>query len=209
MPPISLQVGERHFCTSEDTLTGESEYFKALLSGNFSDKQSDGSIFIDRDGDMFVHILRYLRTSTYPLFYDHLKGHDEALYKQVLDEAEYFTMDKLIHYLVNHHYRKVVKCTKRVSLEDFPETTSLSATFRGADGEIVELFPPYRETRKIYICPRGIYSHMDNEDACGKQCRSARGDYPYEDRPEIKIIQVYTRTEIQKEVLNSHHGRQE
>ena len=57
---IILQVGERTFKTYKSTLT-KSPYFKALLSDKFGDKQSDGSYFIDRDGEYFVYLLRFLR----------------------------------------------------------------------------------------------------------------------------------------------------
>ena len=211
MPPVSLQVGERHFCTSEDTLTGESEVLKDLLLGKSSDKQSDGPIFIDRDGDLFVHILRYLRTNTYPLFHDNLKGHDEALYRRVFYEAEYFAIDKLKDYLDKNRYRQAIRCTKRVNVTESPYPTSAYSplpSFECMNGEIIEL-SPHVHTRKVYICPRGIAVHMDNEGACGRQCSNARGANPYEHRTEIKIVQVYTRTELQEEVLNSNHSRQE
>lgn len=57
---IILQVGERTFKTYKSTLT-KSPYFKALFSDNFGDKQSDGSYFIDRNGEYFAYLLQFLR----------------------------------------------------------------------------------------------------------------------------------------------------
>lgn len=78
--PIRLQVGERHFTTTRDTLTAESRYFASLLSGRWDNALEDGSYFIDADPMLFDHILRYLRRGIFPLFVDMAKGHDYHLY---------------------------------------------------------------------------------------------------------------------------------
>ena len=57
---ITVQVGERTFETFKSTLT-KSPYFEALLADNFGDKQSDGSYFIDRNGNHFEYLLDFLR----------------------------------------------------------------------------------------------------------------------------------------------------
>merc|ERR1712079_202184 len=57
---ITLRVGGRIFRTSKATLL-KSLYFKALLGNKFGDQARDGSYFIDRDGDFFKYIMRFLR----------------------------------------------------------------------------------------------------------------------------------------------------
>lgn len=87
---VTLQVGERRFETTTDTLKGAA-YFEAITATRWeSQKQSDGSYFVDADPDIFEHILRYLRHEILPVHYDQLKGHGYALYLAMLHQAEYF-----------------------------------------------------------------------------------------------------------------------
>lgn len=93
--PITLQVGERRFITTIDTLTQESVFFSSLLSGRWDNAQADGSYFIDADGHLFAYILRYLRRNILPIFYDNHKGHDHGLYLALLIEARFFQIARL------------------------------------------------------------------------------------------------------------------
>lgn len=63
---VLLQVGERRFTTTNETLTNESTFFASLLSGRWSNALPDGSHFIDADPMLFEHILRYLRRGVLP-----------------------------------------------------------------------------------------------------------------------------------------------
>ena len=84
-------------------------YFKCLLSGEWSDKQDDGSYFIETNAHIFEHILRYLRTGDFPVFYDRAKGHDFALYQALLEEAKYFAIERLEKWLCERKYLKIVE----------------------------------------------------------------------------------------------------
>ncbi|KAK8196947.1 uncharacterized protein BKA78DRAFT_340689 [Phyllosticta capitalensis] len=107
--PITLQVCTRRFVTTRDTLRSGSPYFEALLSSRWAHNvQSDGSIFIDADPDLFAHILRFLRREVYPVFFDVDKGHDYALYTALQEEGRYFRIDKLFQWLEEKRYLKVV-----------------------------------------------------------------------------------------------------
>lgn len=63
MATIKLNVGGKIFETTRSTLC-KSQYFDILLSGKFNDTQKD-VIFIDRDSDIFKHVLRLLRNPLY------------------------------------------------------------------------------------------------------------------------------------------------
>ena len=76
---ITVQVGERRFVATSETLTQKSGFFSSLLSGRWNNMEADGSYFIDGDVALFEHILRYLRRGVLPLFYDNAKGHDLCL----------------------------------------------------------------------------------------------------------------------------------
>ncbi|KAG0152949.1 hypothetical protein PDIDSM_1908 [Penicillium digitatum] len=101
---ITLQVGERRFVTTLQTLVPESNFFASLLSGRWDDARADGSYFLDADPTLFEHILRYLRRRVLPIFYDIGKGHDHALYLALLEEAKYFQIARLQDWLENKQY---------------------------------------------------------------------------------------------------------
>ena len=81
---ISLDVGGMKFKTTNTTLN-KSAYFKALLSGKFGDRvQSDGSYFIDRDGEYFKYLLNYMRYGYVSIPAKYAKMiHLEALFYQI------------------------------------------------------------------------------------------------------------------------------
>ncbi|XP_071118622.1 BTB/POZ domain-containing protein KCTD7-like isoform X2 [Haliotis cracherodii] len=65
---IDLNVGGRHLTTSLSTLT---KYPDSMLATMFSGRHpvtqdKDGRYFIDVDGDVFVHVLNFLRFGTMP-----------------------------------------------------------------------------------------------------------------------------------------------
>ncbi len=64
---IELNVGGRYFTTSRATLEKyPNSLFEPILIGSWELKDNAGRYFIDRDGDMFVHVLNYLRTNVVP-----------------------------------------------------------------------------------------------------------------------------------------------
>jgi hypothetical protein len=87
MPPrlIVLDVSGRKYRTPEATLQ-VSPYFQSLLARwtDCSDRQEDGSYFIDADPDAFQHIIEFMRRpSKFPLFWTKETGFDYALYNKL------------------------------------------------------------------------------------------------------------------------------
>ncbi|XP_071118481.1 BTB/POZ domain-containing protein KCTD6-like [Haliotis cracherodii] len=85
---VDLNVGGRHLTTSLSTLT---KYPKSKLAGMFSGrhpvaKDKDGRCFIDVDGDVFVHILNFLRFGKMP---------PPERASEVNEYAEYFGLQEL------------------------------------------------------------------------------------------------------------------
>ncbi|TAQ85582.1 hypothetical protein B7494_g6087 [Chlorociboria aeruginascens] len=152
--PVTLQVGERRFFTTVKTLTQESGFFAALLSGRWDNvRAADGSYFIDADPDLFDHILRYLRCHVFPVFYNNAKGHDHALYNILMHEARYFGIASLENWLENHRYLRHIK------IRHFVEEVEGMNFYEVADvDEQIEYHPSW-QSRKVYICPRGISDH--------------------------------------------------
>ena len=60
---VVLNVGGTRYYTSVQTLRNKAgTFFDAYFSGRYAmDRMADGSIFIDRDGACFGHVLDYLR----------------------------------------------------------------------------------------------------------------------------------------------------
>ena len=73
--PLKLQVGEKVFTVRPETLVAESGHFRELFSRAVRNplEESNGNqgnleLFEDRDGEIFEHILRYIRNKAFPLF---------------------------------------------------------------------------------------------------------------------------------------------
>lgn len=168
---ITLQIGERRFITTLETLTRESGFFSALLSGRWNNAQADGSYFIDADPELFEHILRYLRRGVLPIFYDKAKGHDYARYLALAEEANYFQIARLEKWIKDKTYLQVVKISH--SAKELESADAIDETI-ATDVEVE--YHPTLKTEKVYVCPRGISVHHGNPSACGRLCQNARGD---------------------------------
>lgn len=90
--PLVLEVGNHLFKTTVATLKKiPNSYFSALLSGQYPiARQSDGSIFIDRDGKHFASILSFMRSGYLS------RPKDRIERKEILLEAEYYCLREAI-----------------------------------------------------------------------------------------------------------------
>jgi hypothetical protein len=89
---ILLNIGGMKFHATRATLEN-SQFFGSLLDRRSKTHfESDGSIFIDRDGTHFRHILNYLRDKTVPDLYPPER-------KQLLVEARYYNITGLVREL--------------------------------------------------------------------------------------------------------------
>lgn len=190
MAPLTLQIGERRFTTTEPTLRDGGTYFQALFSGAWkAEQEADGSFFIDRDGEIFACILGFLRSGKYPLFYDDEKGFDHDRYLSLQLEAEYFGVDTLRLWIQGKKYEKVVEVRRQgymgVGIDE------IEGAIKAGDKH--EYFADW-ETRKVYECPRGLDKHRGHQELCGRQCRNAQGDDGPEYSEERDLMMVEVRT---------------
>ncbi|XP_071495102.1 uncharacterized protein [Diadema antillarum] len=88
---VGLNVGGKIFRTSRTTLTRDPDcFFSLMLSGRIpSARDDDGNYLIDRDGDIFRHVLNYLRGGQLLL----PTGFNEL--HQLLGEADFFQLKAL------------------------------------------------------------------------------------------------------------------
>jgi hypothetical protein len=190
---VILQVGNRRFITSREALLGKSRYFDILLSERWSagSKKSDGSYFIDQNGDTFEHILEYFRNLQCPLFYDQSKGHALAKYCAVLAQARYFQIPRLEKWVEKKEFLEAVRFKTSVRQVDSPWLfdSNVPSNFQ------VQVTP--LEVNDIsYVCPRGIYHHMGDSSSCVRACRRFRNGPPeYETVKVLKYFVVQTETD--------------
>lgn len=145
----TLKTLSKSFVTDPDHWLGHSAYFDKLLSGQWGDKQEDGSYFVETDSDIFEHTLRYLRTGILPVFYDHDTGHDYALYQALHGDAEYYAIDRLCRWIRERKYLEAVEVRHITSSTacDLDKAT-------GSDWNTTVL--PITLRRNVYYCPLGI-----------------------------------------------------
>lgn len=105
---VVLEVGGRRFISSIEVLS-RSPYFKHMFAIPFLEWYRDGVLHIDNDPDLFAHILRYLRTGSYPLFWDSRNGFDYAMYATLLQQAQYYLLPQLEAWIAEGKYLDVVE----------------------------------------------------------------------------------------------------
>lgn len=184
----TIKTLQRNFVTDPERWEGQSLYFKSLFSGEWGDKQEDGSYFIETDAHIFEHILRYLRTGVLPVFYDRGKGHDFALYQALLEEAKYFAIERLEKWLCERKYLEVVEIhylatetQDRESYTKYTTSDSEGRTFMVEDS-FVEIttgsnmettMVPMVQQRNRFYCPNGKHG-KSNEEYCRSCIEQAR-----------------------------------
>ncbi|CAF4149393.1 unnamed protein product [Rotaria sp. Silwood2] len=92
---VILNVGGEKYTTSIDTLTAREQgtFFTDLFARQWQLERDpkDDSIFIDRNGKLFAHILEYLRTG---VISNSVKS-DESLRQSLVIESDFYRLPKL------------------------------------------------------------------------------------------------------------------
>ena len=127
---VTLNVGGRLFHTTVGTLCGipcRGSMLHTLLSADWQHKlllDQQGAIFLDRDPDLFCHVLRYLRTSTTEgrggvLPSEQENPNHRLLLKQLLGEAQFFClteMERKIQRRLHQEKRRALEVFSQVDL---------------------------------------------------------------------------------------------
>ena len=93
--PVVVDVGGVLHKTTRSTLSGGSAYFEARLK--FDGEEDADSLFVDRDGDLFHHVLSHLRGGLQRVVADGLSREERV---RLVKEAEYYIVPSLIEQLV-------------------------------------------------------------------------------------------------------------
>ncbi|KAF9879740.1 hypothetical protein CkaCkLH20_02551 [Colletotrichum karsti] len=200
---VVLEVGGRRFISSIDVLE-RSPYFKYFLAIPFMDWYRGGVIHIDNDGDLFAHILRYLRTGSYPFFWDARTGFDYGMYAMLLQQSRYYLLPKLEAWIMEQKYLKVVRTDvmhrKLEVLEDQEWVWKHRA--EGLDSyEVTGVVSSTRDTksRAGKLKAFGVEKPEKDEE-------EDIGEGPQEERANMEAIQVFTksqRTRVNIDLLRS------
>ncbi|GKT48080.1 uncharacterized protein ColSpa_08261 [Colletotrichum spaethianum] len=105
---VKLEVGGRRFVSTFEVLA-KSPWFRHLFSVDFRNWYHDGVFHIDNDGDLFAHVLRYLRTDLYPLFWDSNNGFDYAMYAMIRQQAHHYMLYDLETWILAQKFHDVVE----------------------------------------------------------------------------------------------------
>ena len=125
---IELNVGGVRYTTSSTTLLSEpSSYFACLLSGDWEDAARP-EVFVDRDGELFKYILRFLRAS--PEGKGQLvKSLSAADRVALLEEAQFFQLSNLVRVLRD--------CRAEQAQNGRPRLQYLPLGYIGSDGQLL------------------------------------------------------------------------
>ena len=117
--PVVVDVGGVLHKTTRSTLSGGSAYFEARLK--FDGEEDADSLFVDRDGDLFHHVLSHLRGGLLRVVADELGREARA---RLVQEAEYYIVPSLIEQLV---VPPVGAAVRYYSTLDYPERDRFTA----------------------------------------------------------------------------------
>ncbi|RDW93823.1 uncharacterized protein DSM5745_01145 [Aspergillus mulundensis] len=161
---VELEIGERYFTTTHDTLVKESTFFATLLADPDNEREN-GKYFVDADADLFKLILRFLRRGTYPLCYDQLRGHDHATYHALLQESRFYGIAKLTEWLEQKRYFDAVRVVHTALCDRFSAQCRVDEL--PSDIDVQYVVRPV--AKSACACPRGILEHRGRGD-CGRKC---------------------------------------
>ena len=194
---ITLEVRDRRFCVCLRNLIGKSNFFRsAAYTGRLPQEQADGSYFLDANGNAFEHVLVYLCDGIYPFLYDQAKGgFDYAKYTAILNLADFLGIPDLVTWIERKEYLQALTVTYRISKHKFKDDTTTDIP----NANRLVASHPITRTRKVYVCPRGIFIHRGAKEKCGSACHKAKVGKPdkYED-------EVVTEVVVVEEVVSFH-----
>jgi hypothetical protein len=194
---VKLNVGGKSFEVYESTIENSDSLYNFLFYDGSEESayfNRNEELFIDRDKDMFAHILQWVRKGK-------INIQDQTTLLDLRDEAEYFAMDDLKEE-INIKLNNIHNSTVHYSLLDPEELEGLSQisalvptkqTTTGIDKNH-RLITSINYTEKIWRCPRNIPVHMQPEH-CGKKCYNSmlceHNGWVYEKRTKY-LVAKYT-----------------
>jgi hypothetical protein len=145
--------------------------------------------------EILGHILGYLNTDTFPLFWGKAEGFNFDLYQRVAHYAERFQLPELRDWILDQKYLDVVRVVCEESIEDFTPNSRLNVP-----GNVDVERRVVTQTLSVFSCPRRIRGHdvaRGRPLLCSQQCLSQlRGrsiDDCYEMVPRRELVTLKRR----------------
>lgn len=168
---IELQIGEQTFHTTRKTLS-ESPILKILTA-------RPPPYFLDADPSAFEHILRYLRTGTYPLFHDPQRGHDIHAYHTLLLAARFYQLSRLTTWLERKGYLAAVSTRTRAGWTTVfgdEQMARLEELLLRQKSETLRIVRVKERIERHHQCPQAMWRHTGRRKNCEREgCLSQPG----------------------------------
>ncbi|KAM3505782.1 hypothetical protein MY10362_002755 [Beauveria mimosiformis] len=202
---VVLRVGENLFFTTRATVA-ESHLLMTLLS---TEATQIGEYFVDADPDTFSHVLRFLRTRRFPLFYNHASGYDMAKYLELLAAAQYYRIPTLEMWLAEKRYLGIVNIKsdyRKYRLFGDNQITRMEELCwdREEQGRILSV---WETTGTAHACPQKRWQHDGDKAKCKRaKCYDTLLTAFVSDMARMRIIDmtaIVTKAEIRESVLSA------
>ncbi|CAF1345342.1 unnamed protein product [Adineta steineri] len=159
---VILNVGGVKYTTNVSTLTCMGNpFFTVLFSeqGKLERDPNDNSIFINRNGTLFEHILEYFRTNT---IHSDIMTY-EPLRQRLIIEAEYFCVHNLIYILTEPERKRQQEEVKCLAIDKgFPGGTLLQTEHKMEFNDFYDQF--YQNSNLLLV--EYIFTFLLNKCLC-------------------------------------------
>ncbi|KAI0601143.1 hypothetical protein F4775DRAFT_542851 [Biscogniauxia sp. FL1348] len=201
-----LHVGERDFKTTRQTLVNGSGHFARRIEETWDHNSNFHSYFIDRDPDLFLHILEFLRSGRHPVFFDfNTHVFDLVKYHALLLEARFFEIPKLEGWIAGKKYLRSIKLERSITVvPDLNQASPVALHIPGINDPNMKISINWI-TKKVPVCPRGIFVHRGDPNKCGQACHRMRAQQDegmmFEDEAVPTGVIIRTNIEIDPSVI--------
>lgn len=191
---VELNVGGKFFETTVKTLTRTpNNLLEMMFTGRSPiSKDANGRYFIDRDGEMFVHILNFLRTRTLTLK-DDFQGYDP-----LIQEAEYYQLGDLRRLLQSH--AAAVRRSKSWKPASGHISLHVRANFATTAGRNVQVEHPFRRIQRIFVCGKASLC----QEVFEQDLNETRESHPNTSRYSNRFFLRHTQLEKAFDKLRDH-----
>lgn len=176
--------------------------FQPLLDVFKKDDSGIVTMPIDFEPEHFEHVLRYIRSGLYPIFYNDVSGHDVPRYLIVKTCAQQYGVKKLVDWITNKKYEAVVE--KQYTTRWIQQKQHMIAPLKIVPSDETLTFFPISHIEQVYTCPRGIPVHRGDYSKCGQACSKAE-NRDYEDKFEDEfaglVFMVHCKTVWRTELM--------
>uniref|UniRef100_A0A7E4WBZ9 BTB domain-containing protein n=1 Tax=Panagrellus redivivus TaxID=6233 RepID=A0A7E4WBZ9_PANRE len=152
-PFVKLNVGGKKFTIARTTLCGTDSMLKRMIESPLETHlDDDGHILVDRDGDVFVFIVQYLRDGKVDF------PEEPSIVNRIRNEAEYFGLSKLTEVCDKYAEENVFNIDAcRRAVHTIPERNALIA----------------KNETIVFLCLGGLKNSTFGTNGCQKAIASA------------------------------------